>query len=154
MPKGVYLHQHIKPKQYPEAMIENVRVLYGQGFTQSEIADRLGTTQKVIWRLMMRHEIWARVAAKRDQCGPKNHAWKGDGAKYQALHLRVARIRGKPQRCEVCGSVDPKRAYDWANLSGRYADVQDYARMCRSCHWKRDGKIANIRKDGGRDACA
>ncbi len=134
-----------KPKVYPTEMVERVRELYAQGLTQSEIAVMVGTSQKVVWRLMVRHSITARVAGKRDQRGPKNSSWKGDQASYSALHLRVTAARGAEKRCDVCGTSDPKRQYDWANLTGNYADIWDYKRMCRSCHWKHDGKVYNIR---------
>jgi len=49
-------------------------------------------------------------------------------------------------KCEECGTADPRRSYDWANLTGNFADVMDYRRLCRSCHWKLDGKILNIHK--------
>ena len=35
--------------------------------------------------------------------------------------------------------------YDWANLTGHYDDPNDYKRMCRSCHWKYDERIKNIK---------
>lgn len=114
------------------------------GLTQTEIAAKWGTTQRVVWRAMRKHGIKARVAAKRNQRGPNNDSWKGDAAGYHALHLRVAKALGKPMKCDVCGTTDPTKTYDWANLSGRYYDLRDYVRMCRSCHWKRDGKINNI----------
>jgi len=118
---------------------------HGLGMSQAEIAAKWGTTQKVVWLAMRKHGIHARVAAKRDQKGSKNSTWKGDAAGYQALHLRVSRLLGNPTRCDVCGTTDPTVSYDWANLSGRYYDIRDYLRMCRSCHWKRDGTINNIK---------
>jgi hypothetical protein len=63
--------------------------------------------------------------------------WRGDAAKYQALHIRVEAARGKPQHCSECGATKPGR-YEWANLTGDYADVNDYARMCVSCHRRYD----------------
>lgn len=33
--------------------------------------------------------------------------------------------------CEVCGTVDPSKRYEWANVTGDYADVEHgYRRMC------------------------
>jgi hypothetical protein len=71
--------------------------------------------------------------AKGVQVGPANPAWKPD-AGYQALHIRVYRARGRPVPCSVCGTSSRRRTFDWANLTGRYDDVSDYAAMCRSCH--------------------
>lgn len=127
-----------RPKVYPAVLVAEVERLYAAGRTQAEIAAQVGTTQKVIWRLMTNHEIAARVAAKRDQVGPANHMWAGDDAGYQALHLRVEAARGKPAACSRCGKDDPFCRYEWANLTGRYEDVEDYERMCVSCHRRYD----------------
>lgn len=140
MPKGVYPHTHIKPKVYPPEMVAEVRKLYEAGHTQDEVAAKLGTSSKVIWRLMQNHGITARIAAKRNQAGDANHMWRGDEAKYQALHLRVETVRGKPERCERCGTTDPRKRYEWANLTGRYEDIADYERMCRICHCTYDAQ--------------
>ncbi len=68
------------------------------------------------------------------QWGSLNHRWKGNGADYAALHYRVRRRLGTPSRCDECGNDDPARRYEWANLTGNYADVSDYKRMCKPCH--------------------
>ena len=127
MPRGA------KPKVYDPALVERVREMYAGGATQTEIAASVGLTQKVVWNLMRRSGIQARVAAKRDQRGPRNSSWKGDDATYQAFHKRVETARGRPSLCSRCG-VTEASAFDWANLTGRYEDVNDYERMCRSCH--------------------
>lgn len=121
-----------------------VRELYSLGYTQGEIAKQLGVTQKVIWGFMRRHEIKARVAAKRDQWGEKNHQWKGEMASYKAMHQRLQARFGTPKRCEQCGTTDRRRSYDWANMTGHYGDISDYQRLCRSCHWKTDRKHLNF----------
>lgn len=109
-----------------------------------ELAQHYDVTQKVVWGWMRRAKINARVAAKRNQRGESNSSWKGSKACYTAFHARVIAFKGQPQCCEECGTTDPSKSYDWANLTGNYADVNDYKRLCRSCHWKRDGKIRNI----------
>jgi hypothetical protein len=133
-----------KPKVYDAALVLRVRALYGGGKTQAEIARQLGKSQKVIWNIMRRHNIKARTAAKRDQWGENNHAWKGDSASKYAFHRRLYSRLGKPKKCSVCGT-EQARHYDYANLTGKYQDISDYAPMCRSCHWKYDDKITNIR---------
>jgi len=132
-----------KPKVYPAETVEAVAKLYAENHTQCEIAERIGLTQKVVWNLMRRSGIAARTAAKRDQWGDKNHQWKADDASKSAFHRRLYSRFGKPCKCSVCGTEDPKH-YDYANLTGRYEDLDDYASMCRSCHWKYDMKINNI----------
>ena len=78
--------------------------------------------------------------------GDKNHQWKGDSASKYAFHRRLYSRLGKPSKCSVCGTTDAEH-YDYANLTGNYEDISDYAAMCRSCHWKFDLKIENITKN-------
>ena len=117
-----------------------IREMYVSGMTQEEIAIALGTTQKVIWRHMKNHNIPARKAAKRNQFLSCNHMWKGENATYGAKHMRVYHSLGKASDygCCMCGRKDTSASYDWANLSGNYDDINDYAPMCRSCHRKYD----------------
>lgn len=132
-----------KPKIYPDEMVSTVRDLYSAGMTQSEVAARMGLTQKIIWKLMLRHGIPRRPQIKRDQRGARNHAWRGADARYAALHLRVAAVRGKPSLCEHCGTTESTR-FEWASLTKNYADVDDYVRLCCSCHHKMDGHARNL----------
>ena len=64
----------------------------------------------------------------------KNKISKGDKATYSAFHRRVYTKRGLPKECTVCGIKDPTKRYEWANLNGKYNDINDYKRMCKSCH--------------------
>jgi len=126
--------------------IDKVIELYQSGMTQTEIALELGTTQKVIWKRLKDIGFVCRIAKKRNQEGALNDSWKGDNACYTAFHYRIQKLKGKPQKCEVCGTTDEKRVYDWANLTGKINDPNDYKRMCRSCHWKYDKKHLNFTK--------
>lgn len=147
-PKGIYPHTHLKPKVYPPDMVMRVQHLYDGGLTQVEIARHLGTSQKVVWKLMRNHSLTTRPQIKRNQEWTRNAYWKGDAARYQALHMRIIRLLGNPQRCERCGTTDPSKAYDWASLTGNYTEIADYMRMCRSCHCRFDGRVKNLRKGG------
>ncbi len=115
------------------------------GMTQVEIAEELGTTQKVIFHRLKESGYSCRVAKKRNQFGSNNDSWKGNKASYKAFHYRLRALKGRPQKCEECGSTETTKTYDWANMTGRYDDPKDYKRMCRSCHWKYDGTINNIK---------
>lgn len=66
--------------------------------------------------------------------------WKGDNAKYVALHNRVEREKGKPKFCEVCKTDSNRKKYHWANLTGDYTNIMDYKRMCCKCHRQYDKK--------------
>lgn len=140
MPKGVYPHTHIKPKVYPKALVDQIRSRYEAGATQVEIGAELGLTQRVIWRVMLNHAIPRRKRVKRNQRGEKNASWKGNNAGYQAFHCRLYALRGKPRKCERCGTETQSRTYDWANLTGKYDDPSDYQRMCRQCHRQYDNQ--------------
>jgi hypothetical protein len=142
-----------KTKIYPQDMVDKVNRMYASGMTQVEIGATIGVSQKVIYNLMRRHCIQTRIAAKRDQRGEKNSAWKGDGASYAAFHYRLRVTLGNPKKCDVCGTEDAKQ-YDYANLTGSYHDMNDYKPMCRSCHSRFDGKIKNITSKKRRDADA
>src|SRR5260221_7341101 len=109
-----------KPKTYQPELVVKVGRLYAEGRTQTEIAQATGLTQRVIWKVMRRHGISARVAAKRHQTGAANHAWKGDDAGYQACHLRVQVRRGKPTPPPRWGSTAPRPAPQLGQPTAHY----------------------------------
>ena len=117
--------------------------LYESGMTQVEVAQKLGTTQKVIWRALKNANHRCRTAKKRNQFGENNDSWKGDKATYAAFHCRVENKRGKPKICSMCETTTAKR-YEWANMTGKYEDIYDYIRICKSCHHKLHNLIKNI----------
>lgn len=102
--------------------------------SQMELCAKYGVGLKRVQISLRRYGIAPKRAIKRDQVGEKNASWRGDTAGYVALHRRVHVARGMPNVCDVCGTTDPALSYDWANLTGNYADIYDYRRMCRSCH--------------------
>jgi predicted transcriptional regulator len=123
-----------KPPTYSTEMVDAVRRLYDSGMSQVEVGLELGVTQKVIARLMSVHGLAARPRIKRNQRGANNSVWNPSTANYKTLHSRVSAARGRPKRCEECGTADPARMYHWANLTGDYVNVNDYRRMCVPCH--------------------
>lgn len=124
-----------KPREYPPAIVRLACDLYLGGLTVMEIRSVFPRGYRV-QTILERHLPERRVAAKREQDGPKNHMWKGDQAGYQALHLRVQQERGRPSLCERCGTTEGR--FEWSNLSGHYADTADYWRLCVPCHRKFD----------------
>jgi hypothetical protein len=68
--------------------------------------------------------------------GDGHQNWRGAEATVEAKHFRIITVRGKPASC-VWGCISPTR-YEWANLTGDYDDVWDYAAMCVSCHRRYD----------------
>ncbi len=125
---------------------KDLELLYNeQQLSQAEVGAKYGTTQKVVHCWFKKLKIKSRIPYKRNQLGKNNTSWKGDKATYAALHYRVEAARGKPHLCEVCGDME-KGFYEWANLTGRYADIMDYKRMCRKCHRQYDKNRPNSSK--------
>lgn len=75
-----------------------------------------------------------------NQEGENNSFWKGDKVGYFGVHNWIYRKLGQPSICSDCGTTDPNKKYEWANISGKYLrDVFDYKRLCVRCHRKFDG---------------
>lgn len=122
--------------------------LYESGLTQTEVAKELNTTQKVIWQRFKDINYKCRIAAKRNQWGCNNSAWKGANAKYAAKHYRIYKLLGMPRKCQVCRTTNKNKKYEWANLTGDFDNPKDYKRMCQSCHAKYDNMAKNFNKGG------
>jgi maltooligosyltrehalose synthase len=87
---------------------------------------------------------------KQNLSGKNNGRWMGNGACYEAKHIRIIKKLGNPRYCEKCKRTDKKR-YDWANKDHKYSeDIKDWMRLCRSCHTKYDIKFN--KKQNGRKA--
>ena len=125
-------------------MFDRAVNLYETGMTQVEVAQELGTTQKVIWGLFKRNGYKCRVARKRNQAGENNAYWGGKTGEvgYKAYHYRVGKLRGKPSLCAMCES---RVKCQWANVSGEFENPYDYIRLCTSCHSRFDKKVNNLR---------
>ena len=77
----------------------------------------------------------------------RNSNWKGDNAQdISTFHKRLEREKGKPNICECCGNTNAKQ-YDWANMTGKYSDSEDYKRLCKSCHIRYDRTKLNTLKE-------
>jgi hypothetical protein len=69
---------------------------------------------------------------------------------YSAVHKWVSRWGGTPKLCQVCGTRKAKK-YEWANIDHKYRRIlEDYIRMCTSCHIIYDNNKFNFRKRGNR----
>lgn len=66
--------------------------------------------------------------------------YKTDNPSYNTLHWRVRQRYGKANMCsnEDCpGKCD---SYDWANVSGKYLNEEDFVQLCRTCHIEFDSQ--------------
>ncbi len=135
---------------------EIMNLVEKNNMSQKEIGQMYGVSQKVVWR-------WCRVLdihykpIKRNQHQQNNTSWKPTPAPsqrdkkwYRTLHKRTELLRGKPSHCEICGTSDSNKKYHWASPEHKYESVDEFVRMCISCHWKHDGKIMNILKSAGK----
>ena len=63
--------------------------------------------------------------------------------KQKAIHRRIETLYGKPKYCEICKRSDKKK-YEWANKDHKYSmNIEDWMRLCTSCHRKYDIKHNN-----------
>ena len=64
--------------------------------------------------------------------GEKSPTWKGDKAKYKALHKWIRIYKPKSEICEKCKE---KKKLELANLTGIYnRDFFNYKWLCIKCH--------------------
>jgi hypothetical protein len=69
--------------------------------------------------------------------------YKGNKIGYHALHNWVRKELGEPKQCSKCNS---RKNLQWANKSGKYKqEVDDWIRLCASCHVRYDGTINNLK---------
>jgi len=62
---------------------------------------------------------------------------------YTAVHQWIVREKGRPKKCEMCGTTEKNR-YDWANKDHKYArKLEDYMCLCVKCHRKYDKENNN-----------
>lgn len=75
--------------------------------------------------------------------GIRNPAWKGNEAKYNALHMWVRKRKIKPPKCEICNKKT--EGLELAKISEKYTrNLEDYKYICYRCHKILDGTIYNI----------
>lgn len=76
-----------------------------------------------------------------------NRNWRGDFAKYGAIHNWLRVNFGMPKYCEFCrGKSKTSKTYDWALIDGlEYKRSRThFIRLCRSCHWKYDNTTTTM----------
>lgn len=128
-----------------------VAALYGSGMTLDKLAELLGVDKTTVHYFMRKQGIPTRRPGGAAKWGSEHAGWKGNKAKYVSFHRRLFRTLGQPKECSECGTTDPSLIYEWANLTGNYADPKDFKRMCRPCHAKYD---AMRRKQSGKKRTA
>ena len=127
--------------QYTAKPIPNgVRELYEGGATQTEIAERHGVSQKMVFGWFKKLGIKSRVAKKRNQWNENNTSWKGKDAGYASIHYWVEKRLGKANKCIYCGvSKTYRGSVEWANIGHKYErDLNQWVQLCRKHHRQMD----------------
>ena len=111
--------------------------------SQRKIADIFRTSSPTIGRRLNEYRIklWKKGENLRNE---NSLSWKGNNAGISACHWRLKKIKGRPQKCDICKTRDKNKFFEWANLSRNYFNFNDYKRMCKSCHSKYDKKYLNF----------
>lgn len=90
----------------------------------------------------MRPETRAKILpllAKYTKPGPTHPNWKGENAKYAAIHMWVNKYKKKPKYCTKCGKAGNSHQIHWSNIDHKYQrNLDDYIALCTSCHKKHD----------------
>lgn len=98
---------------YPAEMIEKIRSLYGIGYTVDEVAVAIGSTHKIVTRVMKRHGIVARNRAWRPRLPTGSHTSNRDWYRQRRLET-VTAMGGKCVRC----AFDNPRALQIDHIKG------------------------------------
>jgi len=141
-----FFAKNLKPfkrHQRPYTEVEFRKSYCDDNMTITEMAIFYKIGRKKIQNDMRFFGVVARKSISRaGQRGENNNNWKGDNATYEAYHRRMRQCQ--PQKCEICGTTDPEKHYEWASMSKKYHDPDDYKRLCRSCHSKYDKMEKNF----------
>ena len=138
-----------KPRKYPPEIVNLAVGLYRSGKTVREVQSALPAGYRA-QTILERYMKSRRPAGKRNQSGPANHAWRGDSAGYQAVHLRLGPV--VDHACIDCfdgaaqwsfiGCATPK--YSARGVS-YCTHPEHYEPRCAKCHHEYDykGRRAN-----------
>lgn len=96
-----------------------------------DLAKKMGRTKQFVCRQ-------AKKLGLTNKKSYRPYAEKPDSNPYNKYHSRVRSLRGSPHKCEICGEDNPRKQYDWANMTGEYENPDDYKRMCKVCHRRYD----------------
>jgi len=90
------------------------------------------------------------------RAGSDHPNWKGDGISYSAVHLRAQAVL--PRSCAACGATDarlevalrhdagPEHLRDDTTNGPYSVRLEDYVRLCVTCHRRYDSPRAETRR--------
>ena len=110
--------------------------------TRKKISEKnTGKIRTEATRKRLSDALKGKAAWNKGVVGLREHAspsWKGENAKYGAIHEWIRKKLGTPKFCECCGRTDKKK-YEWCNINHKYKrDINDWMRLCTKCHRKYD----------------
>lgn len=112
-----------------------VAALTKQGLSAEAIGKLFGVAKPTVLRYRKRIGV---VAGSRQLLCPKKEKspnWKGDNVVVETLRRRRRQKKGPARYCEECNITNTNTRYIWCNLTGNYADFNDYKSMCCKCNY-------------------
>ena len=80
-----------------------------------------------------------------EMLGENNSSWKGKRVGYRSLHYWVENKLGKSDICEYCGRSELiGHQIHWANKSRYLRELNDWIRLCASCHKAYDRDLVSV----------
>ena len=71
--------------------------------------------------------------------GEKHPNWKGEKAKYSAIHMWIKTHKQRTYKCSDCGKSGNAYQIHWSNIDHQYSrNLDDYIERCVPCHKKYD----------------
>lgn len=118
---------------------------YMGGKSLSEITKVLPISITGAWKVLKMYGVKLRTYQSPSR--EKHWNWKGDKAGYGAIHGFINRAKGKPNKCDNPNCEGKSKVFEWANINGhKYTrNIEDYIRLCRSCHRRMDYGIIKLK---------
>lgn len=81
--------------------------------------------------------------------GKENPNYKGNNAKFIAIHMFIAKRKERPNKCENCNKGNCRLELSFNhNLGNHTRNPNDYKYLCCKCHKQRDIKEFGIKFGG------
>lgn len=104
--------------------------------------------KKINERTRQKHLIIDSIPKIKKDTSNENHwNWKGNAAKYSAIHRWVKKYKGRPIKCTRCKKQNEIKGHStihYANIDHKYKrNLNDYISLCARCHKEHDYLIHN-----------
>ncbi len=83
--------------------------------------------------------------------GKNNPNWKGEKAKFIAIHTYISKRKEKPNKCENCNKGNRRIELSFNHDLGNHTrNPNDYEYLCSKCHKQRDINEFGLKFGGDR----